>query len=71
MVTGAGALHYPNTMILRVYFRPTLSSQCLAENRVFFWEIAVKIPSQETYSGKSNLQNHSDNPISENALWEI
>ena len=40
-------------------------------NGVFFWEIAVKIPSQKTHSEKSNLQNRSENPIPENALWEI
>ena len=35
----------------------------------YFWEIAVKIPSQKTHSGKSKLQNCSENPIPENALW--
>ena len=40
-------------------------------SRVFFWEIAVKIQSQKTHSGKSNLQNGSENLIPENALWEI
>ena len=33
--------------------------------RVFFWEIAVNIPFQKTHSGKSNLQNYSENSIPE------
>ena len=43
-------------------------SQNNIDYRVFFWEIAVKIPSQKKHSGKSNLQNWSDNSISENQI---